>query len=44
MVVMPFELAENSLRAANARGMSRSAWIRHLIERELSAKTGRARD
>ena len=45
MVVMTPELADESLRAANARGMSRSAWLRALIERELAApKTGRARD
>jgi hypothetical protein len=37
-VVLTDRLAARSLAAANERGMSRSAWVRHLVE---SALTGR---
>jgi hypothetical protein len=34
-VVLTRDLAERSLLAANARGMSRSAWLRLLVEQAL---------
>jgi hypothetical protein len=34
-VALTRDLAERSLRAANARNMSRSAWLRLLIEQAL---------
>jgi hypothetical protein len=37
-VVLTDRLAARSLAAAHERGMSRSAWVRHLVE---SALTGR---
>jgi hypothetical protein len=36
MIVMPGDLARRSIEAANARGLSRSAWLRQLIEQALS--------
>lgn len=39
-VALTPELADAALRAANARGLSRSAWVRQLIESALYRATG----
>jgi len=38
MVVLTEDLAERSIEAANARGLSRSAWLRMLIESALDTE------